>query len=257
MFGNKITLGWLIAILVIPGLYPLALAETQPVDVKEIIKKVDELYRSKSSYAELEMHIVTPHWERTLTMDAWTKGMDKTFIRIKSPKKEKGMATLRIGDEMWNYLPKVNKVMKIPPSMMMSSWMGSDFTNDDLVHEFSMLEDYHYKLFEPEEAEPELYYIKLIPKEGLPIVWGHIISAVRKSDYIPVWEKFFDEKGKLMRVMNFKEIKEFGKREIPSVMEMIPQNKEGHKTVIRYIEAEFDTGIDDDIFTLRNLRRRP
>jgi outer membrane lipoprotein-sorting protein len=230
-------------------------AESQPVDVKKIVKKTDELYRSKSSYAEIEMQIVTPNWERTLTMEAWTKGMDKTFIRINSPKKEKGMATLRIGNEMWNYLPKVNKVMKIPPSMMMSSWMGSDFTNDDLVHEFSLLEDYHYELMDPEDAKDDLYYVKLIPREGLPIVWGHIVFATGKSDYIPVWQKFYDEKGKLMRLMNFKDVKPFDGREIPSVMEMIPLNKEGHKTVIRYLDAEFDSDIGDDTFTLRNLRR--
>lgn len=102
-------------------------------NVREIVKQIDELYRSESSYSELEMEIITPHWERTLKMKAWSKGMEKTFIRILAPAKEKGMVTLRIGNEMWNYLPKTNKVIKVPPSMMMSSWMGSDFTNDDLV----------------------------------------------------------------------------------------------------------------------------
>lgn len=248
----KLCLIWLL-VLLNPALSMSA--ESQPVDVKEIIKKTDELYRSKSSYAEIEMQIVTPNWERTLSMEAWTKGMDKTFIRINSPKKEKGMATLRIGNEMWNYLPKVNKVMKIPPSMMMSSWMGSDFTNDDLVHEFSLQEDYHYELIYPEDAEDDVYYVKLIPREGLPIVWGHIVFATGKSDYIPVWQKFYDEKGKLMRLMNFKDVKQFDSRKIPSIMEMIPMNKEGHKTVIRYLDAEFDSDIGDDTFTLRNLRR--
>ncbi|MFZ5979884.1 MAG: outer membrane lipoprotein-sorting protein, partial [Candidatus Zixiibacteriota bacterium] len=110
-------------------------------DIKRLIHEVDTLYRSEASYAELEMEIITPHWQRTLAMDSWTEGMDKTFIRIKEPLKEKGVATLRIDNEMWNFLPKTNKVMKIPPSMMMSSWMGSDFTNDDLVKEFSLFED--------------------------------------------------------------------------------------------------------------------
>lgn len=234
----------------------LALAQDRQVDVKEIVKKIDELYRSESSYGELEMKVVTPNWERTLSMEVWTKGMDKTFIVINSPKKEKGVATLRIKNEMWNYLPKTSKVMKIPPSMMMGSWMGSDFTNDDLVHEFSMLEDYHYKLITPENAEPHLYYIEFIPKEGLPVVWGKIISAIRKEDYIPVWQNFYDEKGRLMRVLNFKDIKVFDDRKIPSVMELIPQNKESHKTIIKYLDAEFNANIDDDIFSLQNLRRK-
>lgn len=236
----------------------LQFAASHPSDIeaKDIVKKLDELYRSESSFGEMEMQIVTPHWERTLRMQVWTKGMDKTFIRITSPLKEKGVATLRLGNEMWNFLPNTNKVIKIPPSMMMSAWMGSDFTNDDLVSEFSLLEDFHFKLITSKEARPGLLYIESMPKEGLPIVWGKIVAAVGKDDYIPVWEKYYDEKEKLMRVMNFKDIKLFSGRKIPAVMELIPQNKEGHKTVIRYLKLEFDIKIDDDIFSLRNLRSR-
>jgi len=182
--------------------------------------------------------------------------MDKTFIRILEPKKERGIATLRLGNEMWNYLPKTNKVMKIPPSMMMSSWMGSDFTNDDLVKEFTFIESYHFQLITPENPQPGVLYVKCIPKEGLPIVWGHIIIAVRQQDYMPLWQKYYDEKGKLMREMIFKEEKAFGQRKIPSVLELIPRTKKGHKTVLRYLEATFDKKIDENIFTLRNLRQR-
>ncbi|MCE2401848.1 outer membrane lipoprotein-sorting protein [Candidatus Poribacteria bacterium] len=225
-------------------------------NVEEIIKNIDQLYRSKTSHADMEMHIVTPHYERTLKMLIWTKGTDKTFIRITAPKKEQGVATLRIGNEMWNYLPKVNKTMKISPSMMMGSWMGSDFTNDDLVKESSMLDDYTYQLITPEDASADLLYVQLIPKEDTSIVWGKIIAAVRATDYIPVWQHFYDEKGKLMRVLNFKEIKTFGRKTIPSVMEMIPQNKGGHKTVVRWLSATFDSNVDDKIFTRRNLQKR-
>ena len=116
--------------------------------VLELVKKIDQIYRSKTSYAEFEMEIVTPRWQRTLSLDSWTEGTKKTFFRINEPKKEKGVATLRIENEMWNYLPKTNKVIKIPPSMMMSSWMGSDFTNDDLVKEFTLFEDYTYELID-------------------------------------------------------------------------------------------------------------
>ncbi|MBS1271749.1 MAG: hypothetical protein MAGBODY4_00881 [Candidatus Marinimicrobia bacterium] len=228
--------------------------KAQEHNAREIVKKIDRLYRSESSYAKMEMHIVTPHWERTLLMKAWTQGTEKTFIRILEPKKEAGTATLRIGNEMWNYLPKTNKVMKIPPSMMMGSWMGSDFTNDDLVKEFSLLEDYTFELIEPENAKEGNLYIKSVPKEGKPIIWGKQITKVRESDYIPVREEFYDEKGNLMRVMNFKDITIFDDRKIPAVMEMIPQDEDGKKTVLRYLDAEFNADIDDDIFTLRNLR---
>ena len=235
---------------------PLWSQSTSQIEAEKIVKKVDELYRAKTSTALVEMEISTPHWQRKLKMKAWSMGMDKTFIRILEPKKERGIATLRIGNEMWNYLPKTNKVMKIPPSMMMSSWMGSDFTNDDLVKEYTFIKSYYFQLIKPEKAEPGVVYVKCTPKEGLPIVWGYIIIAVRQQDYMPLWQKYYDEKGTLMREMIFKEEKIFGRRKIPSVLELIPRTKKGHKTILRYLEASFDTKIDKNIFTLRNLRQR-
>jgi outer membrane lipoprotein-sorting protein len=224
------------------------------INVDSLVREIDQLYRAKSSYAEMSMEIVTPHWSRALDMKGWTEGTEKTFIRILSPAKERGVATLRIESEMWNYLPKTNKVMKVPPSMMMSSWMGSDFTNDDLVKEFTLFEDYEYELTHPDSARDDVYYVKCIPHEGVPVVWGHIVIAARKSDHIPLWQKFYDEKGVLMRVMTYSEVQKMGGRIIPTVTELIPQHKEGHKTIFRYNKAEFDVGIDDEIFSLRSLR---
>lgn len=220
----------------------------------QIVDDIDKLYRSASSYSEIEMEIITPHWQRTLKMKCWTQGMDKTLIRILSPQKEKGVATLRIKNQMWNYLPKTNKVIKVPPSMMMNSWMGSDFTNDDLVKEFSLFEDYTYELTTVDSAADSVIYINCIPREDLPIVWGNIVIAARKSDHIPIWQKYYDEKGKLIRTLTYKEIKTFGSHTLPSVMEMIPHTKKGHKTIIRYLRLDFDTPVDDNIFSLRNLR---
>lgn len=252
---QKKALSLIFLLTTVPGLL-LAQDRSANTDVKEIVKRLDALYRSESSTGEMEMQIVTPHWERTLRMKVWTQGMDRTFIRILSPAKEKGVATLRIGNEMWNYLPNTNKVIKIPPSMMMSSWMGSDFTNDDLVSEFTLLEDFHYKLITPDDAQTDQLYIESIPREDLPIVWGKIVTAVRRDDYIPVWEKYYDEKGSLMRVLSFKDIRAFGNRTIPATMELIPQNKENQKTVIRYLALAFDEKIDREIFSLRNLQTR-
>ena len=125
-------------------------------EVRALIEEIDQLYRSESSYAVFEMEIVTPHYQRTLAMEAWSLGTKKTLIRINAPRKEKGVSTLRIDNEMWNYLPKTDRVIRIPPSMMMSSWMGSDFTNDDLVQEFSLFEDYSYELTTPDSARDDL-----------------------------------------------------------------------------------------------------
>ncbi len=244
---------WLLLIVALSAKPPGSEELTQA-DVENIIHQVDQLYRSKTSYSQLEMEIVTPHWQRTLAMNAWTKGMDRTFIRITAPKKDKGVATLRIENQMWNYLPKTNKVMKIPPSMMMSSWMGSDFTNDDLVKEFSLFEDFSYELIEPDAGSEDTIYVNCVPREDLPVVWGSIVIAVRKKDHIPIWQKYYDEEGELMRVLNYSDITKFGDRTIPATMEMIPTTKEGHKTIIRYLKLEFDKKVDEEIFSLRNLR---
>jgi outer membrane lipoprotein-sorting protein len=231
-------------------------APAQSADVQSILKKIDELYRSGSSRAAVEMEIRTPHWERTLKMRVWSEGMDKTFIRIDEPLKEKGVATLRVGNEMWNYLPKTDKVLKIPASMMMSSWMGSDFTNDDLVKEYTFLEDYTFEEAEVENPESGLVYVRCLPREGVPVVWGHVLIAARESDAIPVWERFYDEKGALLREMRFENVKELGGRIIPTALTLEPKTKEGHRTVLRYLEAAFDVPLEPGIFTLRNLRSR-
>jgi outer membrane lipoprotein-sorting protein len=222
-------------------------------EAERVVKRIDDLYRSSSSEALVEMQIVTSHWERTLRIRAWSQGKEKTFLRILEPKKEAGIATLRIGNEMWNFLPDIDKVIKIPPSMMMSSWMGSDLTNDDLVKEFTFLESYHFSLVSVDHPEPDLVYVQCVPKEGLPIVWGKVILAARRDDSLPVWEKYYDDRGNLVREMTFGEVKAFGKRRIPSVMELFPTTKPGQKTVLRYLEAKFDIPLNPEIFTLRNL----
>lgn len=222
---------------------------------KDIIQKVDQLYRSSSSYARMEMEISTPHWRRTLSLEAWSRGTDKTFILINSPKKESGTATLRIKNEMWNYLPQTAKVIKVPPSMMMGSWMGSDFNNDDLVRETSMLEDYTFRMIDPPQKEPGMLSIEMIPHENTPVVWGKIILTVREKDYLPVREEYYDEKGRMMRLMEFKDIRQMGGKIIPAVMELTPQNKEGNKTIIRYLKVDFDVPIKEDVFSLRNLKK--
>ncbi len=222
---------------------------------QKIVKKIDKLYRSNTSYGKMEMTIETPHWKRTLLMEAWTEGMKKTFIRILSPKKDKNTATLKIGNKMWNYLPKVNKIIKIPPSMMMGSWMGSDFTNDDLVKEYTFLDDYDFKIIDyKEENNKNRLYIECIPKKGVAIVWSKIIIAVKKKNYIPVWEKYYDDRGEVVRIMKFSDIKTIGKRVIPTMMEMIPLKKKGHKTVFKYLELKYDIKIKKSVFSLRNLR---
>jgi outer membrane lipoprotein-sorting protein len=222
-------------------------------DVKEILDKMDKVYRADSSEFEMEMEIVTPDWKRTMKMKAWSEGMKKTFITILSPSKDKGIGTLKVDSDMWNYFPKVNKVMKVPPSMMMGSWMGSDFTNDDLVKETTFRDDHTAKLLE--STEKDIIVIELKPKESAASVWGKIIAKVRKSDYLPVSEDYYDEKGMKVRTMTFSGIKEMGGKIIPSVMEIIPLNKKGNSTKITYLNGKFDIKLDPETFSLRNLQK--
>jgi len=229
-----------------------AFSQSRP-QVQDVIDRIDQLYRADSSYALMEMEIVNPNWERTLRLRAWSQGTDKTLIRILEPAKERGTGTLRIGNEMWNYLPKVDKTIRIPPSMMMSSWMGSDFTNDDLVKEFTFAGDYTFQYADVENPEENRLYIECIPKEGRPIVWNRVLLIVDAESLLPVSEEFYDEQGQLIRTMTFREVKTFDDRRIPSVMELKPHNEEG-KTVIRYLEAEFNIDIPEGTFTRRNLR---
>ena len=228
-------------------------AQKAPMDAATLIKKVDELYRSHTSEAQMEMHIETPNWKRTLRMRMWTRGMTETFITIDSPKKDRGISTLRKDKEMWNYFPKINKIIKVPPSMMMGSWMGSDFTNDDLVKETSLLNDYTAKLI-PDNSN--LYVVELIPKENTATVWGKIVVKFEKKNLLPVEECYFDEKGEKIRALTFKDVRKLGGKLLPAVMEMITLNKKDRKTVFRYQKARFNHKINSSVFTLRNLRKR-
>lgn len=234
--------------------FPLALFAGEPT-IADIVNHVDKLYRSSTSYGEMEMQIETPDFKRTMKLKTWSEGMKKTFITILEPKKDAGTSTLRVDNEMWNFFPNINKVMKVPPSMMMGSWMGSDFTNDDLVKESTLLDDYTSK-FAANPPDKEHYYIELTPKANTATVWGKIVVKVAKANLMPVTQEYFDEKGKKIRVMNFKEIKELGGKKIPTVMELVSLTKQGNRTMIIYKDAKFDIKLEDDVFSLRNLQKK-
>ena len=215
-----------------------------------LVDHLDRLYRSTTSHALLRMTVQTPKWERTLRLEMWTEGMEKTLIRILEPARERGMATLRIGNQMWNYLPRTGRVLRIPPSMMMASWMGSDFTNDDLVRETSLREDYEFTLG---GVDSTYWYLDLRPKPEAPVVWGKITIAVRRDDRLPAWERFYDEEGAAVREMRFSAPRDFGDRRIPARIELLPLTKRGHLTLLEYESAEFDLPLDPLLFSLENL----
>lgn len=240
-----------VVILLVP-----ALAFARP-DLDELVRTLDRLYRSGDSNADMAMQIVTPNWQRTLEMEAWSKGTDRTFVRVLSPPREAGSATLRIGDEIWNYLPNTGSTVRVPPSMMSGSWMGSDITNNDIVREITYAEDYTYSYIDdPDPAwnEEGAVYIELVPKGSAAVVWSRIVAAVRTMDIIPLWERYYDGRGELIRTVVFSEVRDMDGRAIPTRMEVFPADEEGSSTTVTWSRVEFDRGVSDDIFTLRNLQ---
>ncbi len=232
---------------------PLSQSLANEERAKELIQKMDDMYRSTASRATMTMRMQTPNYDRSMTMESVTIGEDQMLIRILAPKKERGIATLKIDKEMWNFFPKINKTIKVPPSMMMGSWMGSDFTNDDLVKESSLIEDYALAL----QEDADYYEITLTPKMQTVTVWDKIVVKINKIDNTPAEQAFFDDKGRKVRIMSYKEPKQFGNVTLPSVLEMIPLNKEGHRTLITYDKLELNAqGVDQKLFTMRSLKQR-
>lgn len=235
----------------------LSLASTaQTADIKEIVKKADEKLRGTSSIGEVTMTIQRPSWERTLSMKNWTLGTEYSLILITAPAKEKGQVFLKRESEMWNWLPSIDRMIKIPPSMMMQSWMGSDFTNDDLVKESSIVKDYTHKLVGEETIENyPCYKVELIPLEDAPVVWGKIYMWISQDEFLWLKAEFFDEDGFLVNTEILTDVKKMDDRIIPTRMEMIPADKEGHKTIMTFDNIDFEVPIKDSFFSIQNMKR--
>ena len=225
-------------------------------DAKEIVAKANELIRATSSYAEITMEIVKPTWSREMTMKVWSLEPDYALILLTEPAKDKGTVTLKRKREVWNWIPSVNRVIKLPPSMMMQSWMGSDFTNDDLVRQSSIVEDYTHAILGEEELDGyECYKIELVPKPDAGVVWGKIITWISKKGYLQLRADHYDEDMVLIKSMIGSDIKKMGGRTIPAHWEMIPYDEPGQKTVMEYINMDFNIDIDESYFSQQNMRR--
>ncbi len=236
-------------LLLIPALVNAQTAE-------EIIKKAEDAIKGSSAQGTIEMEVVTPDYERTLVMDSWWVGNEKALIVIKSPRKERGNKTLKIKNEMWSYLKNTETTIKIPPSMMLQSWNGSDFTNDDLVRESNLADDYYQKILGEDELDGVICWkIELDPKPDAPVVWGKLLYWVRKNDTLPAKVEYYDEKGNLKRHMEFSEIKNFDDRMLPSKWSMVNDEKPGHTTVMKIEDMEFDIKISDRKFSFQELER--
>ncbi len=242
---------------VLVGVAMCGSAVAQTLDGRTIVVEVEKRLWGSTSQGRYEMTITTPYWQRTLSLNVWMQRPDKSFIRILSPAKEAGVGSLRIKDEMWNYLPKVERTVKVPPSMMLQAWMGSDFTNDDLVKESSMVDDYSHQLIAEEAIDGEpVYRVESTPKPNAPVVWGKLIYRVHQSDLMPLSFDYYDERGRLIKSLIFSDVREMDGRQVPSRWEMRSTDKPENSTVIQLTEVTFDRPIAAKVFTLRNLRGR-
>ena len=222
----------------------------------DIMERVDRLLRGDSSHGVATMEVVTEHWERRITMELWSFGTNYSLVRIQAPAREAGTATLMADDDIWNYLPKVDRTIKVPVSVMAGSWMGSHFTNDDLVKESQIVEDYDIEIaFDGERLGTTVWEFRLTPKTDVAVVWGHVEFQVRQSDTMPLWARYYDEDGGLARTMRYTEFKNLGGRTVPSVIEIYPEDKPGEHTTVRYQELDFDIEIDRSFFSLQNIKR--
>lgn len=225
-------------------------------DITAIIKEADEKFRGSSSRGEMTMIIERPTWSRTVSMKNWTLGNDYSLIYITSPAKEKGQVFLKRSKEMWNWVPNISRMIKIPPSMMMQSWMGSDFTNDDLVKESQLATDYSNKLLGEEEIDGyPCYKIELIPHDDAPVVWGKVVMWISKEELHWLKAEYYDEDGYLVNTEILTDVKQMDNRVMPTRLEMIPADEEGHKTILIFNKIEFDIKINDSFFSQQNMKR--
>ncbi len=248
MFGRLVT-----ALLVLFLVNPL-FAD----DGRQVIDRMTRKLRGQTNIAEYEMTVHRPRWTRSVRLKVWDdrKG-ERLFIRILEPPKDRGVSFLKIGYNLWQYLPAVEKVMKIPPSMMLQPWMGSDFSNDDLVKESSYVDDYDHQIVGKESREGiSLLKIELIPHPHAPVVWGKVIYWVREKDDLPVEQHFIDERGRVVKKLTFSEFKVMDETLQPSLWEMNNLVKEDQKTTIHLLSVDFDPSppIPASVFTERNLR---
>lgn len=230
--------------------------QAQELTATEIVQKADQKMRGESSRAELTMKIIRPTWDRALSLKTWSQGREFSLILITAPARDEGTAYLKRGNEIWNWLPNINRTIKLPPSMMSQSWMGSDFSNNDLVRESSIVYDYNHSLAGDSTISGyDCYKIEMIPKPDAPVVWGKVISFISKDEYLQLRSEFYDEDNYLMKVMEGSEVKEIGGRTIPTHMEMIPADEKNQKTVLIYEDIEFNIGISDSYFSIQNMKR--
>jgi len=221
-------------------------------EADDIIKKVDNNMRGESVYMKMTMRIKSLRHERTIKMQTWAKGKKKSFVKITYPPRDKGITFLNLDNEMWQYIPKIERTVKIPPSMMLQNWMGSDISNDDMVKQSSIVDDYDAKIL---KREGKLVTIELIPHEDAAVVWGKIDSTIDTTHYTNVEDIFYDEDGEEVRVFSYENVKKFGKYYMPTLWSIKPSNKKNNITTLILEDVSYDAKISAQYFKKSALKR--
>lgn len=233
---------------------PSVLCQASPLTANEIIKKIEQNLNGKTASMKIVMTVRTARTERTVKMDSYSIGNTKSFIKITYPKKDNGITFLKVDNAMWQYVPRIEKTIKIPASMMLQGWMGSDFTNDDLVRESSISADYQSKIL---KKDGTIYEIELFPNEDAAVVWGKLVMKIDRAIYLPLEVSYYDENDVLVRVLHYNDIKTFGDKLYPTrwVIDPKTDDKAGHQTIMEIENVVFDEEIDANYFTKRALKR--
>jgi len=229
----------------------------QAIEAEQLIRHIDRLWRGDTSHATMTMVVKTRRYQRSMTLEAWSRGKDYSFVVIRAPVKDRGIATLKVRENIWNYLPKINRVTKVPSSMMSGSWMGSHFTNDDLVKESTFEDDYNSRItFEGSRDGRVIYELTSIPKPNAPVVWGKVVTEIDQKTLAPYRAFYYDEEGMLIRTLNFDQDKKIGTRIVPMRMSLQPADKPDESTVITYRAIEFGVPLQASFFSLQSLQRQ-
>lgn len=227
----------------------------QTLTAKQIIEKADRNMQGESSISVMTMTIKRPAWERTIGFKNWARGRELALTLVTEPAKEKGQTFLKRGNDMWNYVPSIGRLVKLPPSMLSQGWMGSDYTNDDILNESSLVQDYTHELSGTEDFDgSRCYRISLVPLEQSNIVWGKIITWVSTSDFLFLKSEYYDENQSLVRTETAREIKTMDGRKIPTRLEIIPADEPRNRTIVVIQSMDFDVKIDDAFFSQQNMK---
>lgn len=222
--------------------------------IATITRNIDALFRSRATIGRMEVVIVTPRQTRTMRMRMWARGEQRALIVLESPARDRGTATLRRDRNLWNYLPRISRTIRVPPSMMLSSWMGSDLTNDDLTQSSTFREDFTGSVVGHSE-DGRGWLVRYEANPGTVGLWRRIEYVVDETGTLPIESRSYDRRGRLARIMRFEDIREMGGRRIPTRMVIVPQDQEGRRTELRYLEIEFDANVSESTFSLTELER--